>query len=279
MPDFHFDIQYNELGNVFDDAISGVTGTFVPQDLSEGAPGNVRAVAAAFLNDLNGGQIRLVFDSIQPEVQIEFSDQHDARVGAFLEAQSGRIEVVPPPPDLAIGNAVVREGGVLDFNVSLRPASDQVVTVDFSVLPDTATTPDDFTHPGGSLTFAIGETDKTISVGTIDDSLVEINEELRVVLSNPVGAPLHRDTGIGVILDNDDPGFPDQDPEFFPQEAPCICTPLAGIYNTNVSEIWHMKMLGGNALLRVAAVSINNMDPSWVEALVYDAAGNLVGSN
>ena len=61
-------------------------------------------------------------------------------------------------------------------------------------------------HPRlrGTLTFAPGQTTRTILVQTVDDSAMEPNETFSVVLSNPQGA-VHHSTAqaVGTILDDD----------------------------------------------------------------------------
>ncbi|MBP2298889.1 cellulase family glycosylhydrolase [Azospirillum picis] len=61
--------------------------------------------------------------------------------------------------------------------------------------------------PSGSLSFADGETSKTISVTVADDFLVEQNETFSVLLSNPTnGASVTTASAQGIIL-NDDTSF------------------------------------------------------------------------
>ena len=68
----------------------------------------------------------------------------------------------------------------------------------------TAATSDvDFTAASGTLNFAIGETEKTVTVSLLDDQLDEADETFNVVLSNPGELTLTDDTGQGTILDDD----------------------------------------------------------------------------
>lgn len=61
--------------------------------------------------------------------------------------------------------------------------------------------------PSGTLSFADGETSKTISVTVADDSAVEQNETFSVLLSNPTnGASVTTASAQGIIL-NDDTSF------------------------------------------------------------------------
>jgi hypothetical protein len=286
MPPTTMTLNYGVIGNSNDDVISGVTGGFTPVDASGGASPGAQAVAAAILQDVSGGQLRSVFEGIQPITQTitQTGLNANGRTGAYFSAPVGRLELLAGPPagqpDLVVIDAVAGEGaGTLSFNVSLYPVSAQQVTVDYSFANDSASIGTDYTGAAGTLTFAAGETNKTVTVGLVNDSEVEINEQFFVNLANANGAPIHRGQATGVILDNDFPNFPPVDPEFYPTNTPCICTPMSGIYRTNASEIWHMKLLGTAGLLRLAAVAVSTNEPSWVEALVYNSAGTLIGSN
>ena len=108
-------------------------------------------------------------------------------------------------PELSIGNAraPVVEGGTAQFDVRLSPASNRTVTVAYATSDGTATQPGDYTSESGTLTFTPGQTMKTISVTTIDDSDQESDERFRVTLSNATGAKLNETMGEGTITDND----------------------------------------------------------------------------
>ena len=58
----------------------------------------------------------------------------------------------------------------------------------------------------GTLTFAPGETARTIRVAVVDDAVDEADEEsFAVTLSGPSGASLAHALATGVILDDDEP--------------------------------------------------------------------------
>jgi Ca2+-binding RTX toxin-like protein len=109
---------------------------------------------------------------------------------------------------LAIDNVTQAEGTgdadtAFDFTVTLSAASSAPVTVDYAVLAGTATAGTDFTAGGGTLSFAPGETARTISVPVKADRLIESNETFTVQLSNPVGATLAAAKGTGTIQNDD----------------------------------------------------------------------------
>ena len=63
------------------------------------------------------------------------------------------------------------DDAALSFAVTLDPAATGRVTVDYATADWTATAGSDYTTTSGTLTFAAGETSKTVSVPITDDSL------------------------------------------------------------------------------------------------------------
>ena len=87
---------------------------------------------------------------------------------------------------LAVADAEATEGEdpSLDFVVTLAPAAAWTVTVDYATHAGTARAGADYTDTSGALTFAPGETEKTVSVPVIDDTVEDTPETLTVKLSN-----------------------------------------------------------------------------------------------
>jgi subtilisin family serine protease len=109
-------------------------------------------------------------------------------------------------PTLSIASAAaVEKAGALVFTVTLSAASSSSVSVRFSTVAGTAKAGrnGDFSATSGTLTFAPGETSKTVSVRVQDDSAVEANETLFVSLSRASGASIMTGTATGTILDDD----------------------------------------------------------------------------
>ena len=110
-------------------------------------------------------------------------------------------------PTLSVDDVTVTEGNAgsvsATYTVSLSPASGQTVSVGYSTLDGTATSPADYTGTGGSLVFTPGQTTQTFTVLVNGDLLDEIDENYTVHLSNPVNATIGDGIGLGTILDND----------------------------------------------------------------------------
>lgn len=107
-------------------------------------------------------------------------------------------------PSLNIADVSVDEdAGTADVNVTLSEPSSSVVTVDYSTNDGNAVAGPDYSSTFGQLSFAPGETSKTISVPIVDDSLDESVETFNVGLSNASGATIADPTGVATIVDND----------------------------------------------------------------------------
>ena len=106
-------------------------------------------------------------------------------------------------PSLSIADASGNEGETLDFDVTLSEPSSQTVTVEWDTRGGTATEDVDFTGDLGTLTFLPNETEKTISIDTIDDEFDDDGEQFTVVLSNPTRASIADGSAVGTINNMD----------------------------------------------------------------------------
>ena len=96
---------------------------------------------------------------------------------------------VPGPAGLSVADARVEEAEnvAVDFAVTMSRASTETVTVSYATSDGTATQGEDYTAASGKLSFAPGETKKTVSVTVIDDSHDEGEETFTLTLSNLSG--------------------------------------------------------------------------------------------
>ena len=107
----------------------------------------------------------------------------------FEEAGSG--------PLLSVMGAEATEGddGALGFTVRLDREPQSEVTVDYATAAGTATAGADYTATSGTLTFAPGETAKTVQVPVADDTVSDDGETLTLRLSNASGAGIWSEGG------------------------------------------------------------------------------------
>ena len=113
----------------------------------------------------------------------------------------------PPPPSLTINDVTVTEGnsGTTDatFTATLSSSSNQTVTVQYATADGTATAGSDYQASSGTLTFAPGQTSKTITVLVNGDTSIESDETFSVNLSNATNATIADAQGIGTISNDD----------------------------------------------------------------------------
>ncbi|MFM2065566.1 MAG: hypothetical protein RLZZ584_475 [Pseudomonadota bacterium] len=114
-----------------------------------------------------------------------------------------------PAPNVATSDVTIDEGtGTATFTLTLSSVSGKTVSVDWATGDGTgataATTGEDFTGAGGTLTFLPGETTKTVTVAIINDKAVEAATEFFVVnLSNGVNVDITTPQVRGFIVDDD----------------------------------------------------------------------------
>ena len=135
-----------------------------------------------------------------------------------IPALEGRGVQVVATPNFSILSTIVEEGRSADFEVSLLPRAPIDMTVPWTLVRGSAKAGEDYdaSIPDGELTFRSGETHKVLSVSTIDDNLVELDENFSVNLHDPIPTPslerfIPRGVGlltfpsyaIGIIRDDD----------------------------------------------------------------------------
>jgi hypothetical protein len=147
-----------------------------------------------------------IIDEIDERFEVRLSNPVNASISD--DQGVGTITDDDPPPTVSINDAPVIEGnsGTTNaiFNVSLSVISGKPITVTYDTANDTATAPSDYTAiSGGTLTFAPGTANRTITVTVQGDGSIEPNETFRVNLSNPINAGLGDSQGIGTITNDD----------------------------------------------------------------------------
>jgi beta-glucosidase len=108
---------------------------------------------------------------------------------------------------LGVATAQLREKGTAQIPVRLNKAADTPITVRYATVDGTATAGQDYAVAEGTLTFAAGETEKSIAVTAIDDDADEPNETFTVSIGDPSAGVLAapRTETVVTILDDDVP--------------------------------------------------------------------------
>lgn len=150
----------------------------------------------------------------------------------------------------SVDDVSVSEGGDLVFTITKTGVATGDTGVSYATANGTATAGSDYTAKSGTLSFAAAQTTKTVSVATIEDSVYESGETVKLDLSAPTGgAVVADDQGIGTIT-NDDPA------------------PAFSVNNVSVSE-------GGNLVFTVTKSGVT----SKTHNVSYATANGTASSN
>ena len=120
---------------------------------------------------------------------------------ALINRISGTATIVDDDPSttISVSDASATEGNSgltpVTFTVTLSAASTQTVTVNYATAAGTATAGTDYQSLSGTLSFAPGQTSKTVTVNAVGDTAIEPNETFTLSLSNPVNASISRARG------------------------------------------------------------------------------------
>ncbi|MCB8947301.1 MAG: hypothetical protein H6653_04715 [Ardenticatenaceae bacterium] len=164
--------------------------TFVPGDVEE-----------SFSITINADTL----DEFDETFTVELSNETNLN----LTDSSALVTIVDDDlePEINIGDVTVTEGDsgttTADFTVTLSAPSGKTITVDYATADGTATAGSDYVTDSGMLTFAPGDTSKTISITINGDVVDEVNETYLVNLSNESNATLADSQATGTITDDD----------------------------------------------------------------------------
>ena len=183
------------------EAGSGTTATPTPPQGLVASPGNGESTLSWSAPASTGGEPLLHYEARWKPQGGTFGDWTGVgpatshTVGSLVNATRYTFEV----------RAVTGEGGgSMSFAVTLDAAAAGTVTVDYETADRTATAGADYTAVGGTLTFAPGDTEQTVSVPILDDAVDDTGEPFVLLLRNVSGAVLDDSKATGTI-DNSDP--------------------------------------------------------------------------
>jgi hypothetical protein len=127
--------------------------------------------------------------------------------GGVIADGQGIATIIDDEPRISVGDASATEGNSdttdMVFSVTLSQPSDIPVTVDFATTDGSATAGTDYQTISGTLTFAPGEVNKTVTVTINGDRLAEPTEDLTLNLSNATNAAINTGQASGDIVDNE----------------------------------------------------------------------------
>ncbi len=161
---------------------------------------------------LNGNELvvadstRLDYDTTSSHtITVRTTDQDGSFYDESFDITLTNI-VEPGFISFAQSNYTVNEDtGTIHVTLTRTGGSEGEVSVTINLTDDTATAPDDYTSDPITVTFANGETSKTVSIPIVDDGIFEATETVNLTLTNPTGGATlgTQDTATLNIIDND----------------------------------------------------------------------------
>ncbi|HSE71600.1 MAG TPA: Calx-beta domain-containing protein, partial [Nocardioidaceae bacterium] len=165
-----------------------------------------------------GDKVERVLVPVAGDTRDEVAESFRVRIfsatGASIADHSGTVTILDddPRPSLRVGSLDVTEsdGGSerpMNFPVRLSEASGKPVSVSYEVTEGSATEDDDYVvgDASGTLSFPAGVTSRPVRVQVVGDDDDEVDETVRVSLSDPSNAVLADRSATGTIDDDDGP--------------------------------------------------------------------------
>ena len=142
-----------------------------------------------------------------PEADETFFVNLTAPVNATISDAQGQGTIQNDDTTISIDDVAQLEGNSgttnFTFTVSLSQASALAVQVDYATANGTASAGTDYTAGSGTVSFAAGETSKTVIVAVSGDTTPEADETFFVDLTSPVNATIGDAQGQGTIQNDD----------------------------------------------------------------------------
>ena len=258
-------------------AITAGTLTFAPGVTTQ----TVSVTVTGDTNQESDETVRLQLSSPAPAGGVVIATGMGTGTGTIVDDDTPTLTI--DSPRVAEGNSGTTE---MAFTVRLEPASTGQVTVEWedqTSVTGTAEPGTDYTElspDSGVLTFAVGETSKTITVEVRGDSAVEPNETVRVAINtpNPSGTPI-RDAdgaiaasavGVGTITNDDARPAPPPPP---PAETLVLSVEELEVAADTDGASYTVRLDGAPTGAVTVAVSSDNSDVTASPAeLSFDAA-------
>ena len=130
------------------------------------------------------------------------------RVEALEAAETDyylRYKFEDAPVTVSVADAEVHEGpgATLDFEVSLDAPAETALDVSYTTADGTATAGSDYTAASGTVTFAVNEQTKTVSVAVLEDDVDESAETMTLTVSGAADVRIERAQATGTITNSD----------------------------------------------------------------------------
>ena len=164
----------------------------------------VCVLACVFAAPAPADQIGYTYDALGRLKTVGYEDGTVVRYD--YDSAGNRTSRVVESGRFSINNVTAQEGNSLTFTVTRSGPTSATQSVSYATANGTAAAGWDYKAKSGSLSFAPGQSSKTVTIGGIEDSTFEPNETFYVNLSSATqGATIADSQGLGTIV-NDDAG-------------------------------------------------------------------------
>ena len=162
--------------------------------------------AAATVTATQGAPLFAEIDGVGTAGTTGYSDY--ASLGRYTVTSTGCGTTDPAYVSFQSSGQSTAESGTAQLTVVRSGNTAGAVSVGYSATGGTASSPGDYTLAGGRLSFAAGETTKTISVTIASDTVDEADETVQVTLAEPSSGAVVSPTPVSTltILDDDQGG-------------------------------------------------------------------------
>jgi large repetitive protein len=152
--------------------------------------------------------VQVAGDTVHEATETFTLDLSGATGAAIADSQGlGTIANDDAAPTLSVDDVSRSEGDSgttsFTFTVTLTGATAFTTTVDYATSDGTAESPSDYAPTSGTLTFAPGDTTRTVTVQVNGDVVNELDETFLIDLSNAVDATAGDGHGVGTIVNDD----------------------------------------------------------------------------
>ncbi|MDP6436718.1 MAG: PQQ-dependent sugar dehydrogenase, partial [Gammaproteobacteria bacterium] len=272
-----------------------VTGSYASANNTAVAGSDYTAVNGDFT--INAGDISTsvsvsILGDLIPEADETFTVGISSVVNATVTDSSGtgtifNDDAAAADPDILIRNEATTEGDagtkVLNFDIDVLDTATVDITGNFATNNGSAIAGSDYTAVNGSFTIIAGQTNTTVGVDILGDTVPEVDETFTVDISNVSNANIVDSSGRGTIFNDDGVGS-GSGLDARPDNTSCIAPARPtgsttvnvetafGAALTNVTKIlqapgdasrWYVLEQPG--LIRVIDVATPNVASTWLD--------------
>ena len=161
------------------------------------APGEVEKPVVVLVNG----------DTVDEAQETFFLDISNVQNATVSSNRGNGFIVDDDGPTISINDVSVTEGNsatkAATFTLTLSGPSVEAIAIRASTTPGTATASSDYESVNLVVIFQPGTVTRTVDVGIIGDTNLELNETFSVNLSEPFGTTIADGEGVGTVLDDD----------------------------------------------------------------------------